>query len=145
MDHTHCRGEANSMNCRTLGRTGLQVSEVSLGTEYLIGAPHEQIVSVVREAIAQGINYFDLFCAEPEFRDAMGEAFAGRRDQVILAAHLGAAVKDGQYEKTRSLRKARQFFEDYLTRYQTNHVDLLYLHNCDSQKDFDKLFAPMAC
>jgi predicted aldo/keto reductase-like oxidoreductase len=134
------------MNYRTLGRTGLEVSEVSLGTEYLIGAPHDRIVSVIGEAIAQGINYFDLFCAEPAFRDAMGEAFAGQRgrprSEVILTAHLGAAVKKGQYEKTRSLRKARRFFEDFMTRYQTAYVDVLYLHNCDSQKDFDKVFAP---
>lgn len=120
------------MNYRTLGRTGLKVSEVSLGTEYLIGAPRERILAVVREAIAQGINYFDLFCAEPEFRDAMGEAFAGQRDRVILTAHLGAAVKNGQYEKTRSLRRAGQFFEDFMARYQTDYADILFLHNCDS-------------
>jgi predicted aldo/keto reductase-like oxidoreductase len=130
------------MNYRTLGRTGLKVSEVSLGTEYLIGAPHDHIVAIIREAIAQGINYFDLFCAAPEFRDAMGEAFAGQRNRVILTAHLGAAVKAGQYEKTRSLRKCRQFFDDFLTRYGTDYVDVLFLHNCDTQKDFDKVFAP---
>ena len=130
------------MNYRTLGRTDLKVSEVGLGTEYLIGAPSERIIAVVREAIAQGINYFDLFCAEPAFRDAMGQAFAGHRDQVVLTAHLGATVKNGQYEKTRSLRKARQFFDDFLARYATDHVDILFLHNCDTQKDFDKVMAP---
>jgi predicted aldo/keto reductase-like oxidoreductase len=130
------------MNYRTLGRTGLRVSEVSLGTEYLMEASREHIITVVHEALAQGINYFDLFGAGPEFRDAMGEAFAGHRDQVFLTAHLGATVKDGQYQKTRSLRKARQFFDDFLTRYQTDYVDLLFLHNCDTQKDYDKVMAP---
>jgi predicted aldo/keto reductase-like oxidoreductase len=115
---------------------------VGLGTEYLIGAPRERIVAVIREAIAQQINYFDLFCAEPEFRDAMGEAFAGQREKVFYAAHLGAATKDGQYQKTRSVRKAEQFFDDFLIRYNTDYVDVLFLHNCDSQKDFDRLFAP---
>ncbi|MBN1579834.1 MAG: aldo/keto reductase [Anaerolineae bacterium] len=129
------------MNYRTLGRTGLNVSEVSLGTEYLIGAPRERIIAVIREAIAQRINYFDLFCAEPAFRDAMGEAFAGQRENVLYAAHLGAAVKDGQYQKTRSVRKAEQFFDDFLTRYDTGYVDVLFMHNCDSQKDFDSLFS----
>ncbi|HNT78683.1 MAG TPA: aldo/keto reductase [Anaerolineae bacterium] len=128
------------MQYRTLGRTGLQVSEVSLGTEYLIGKPHAHIVAVIREAIAQGINYFDLFCAEPDFRDAMGEAFTGHREKVTLAAHLGAAVKDGQYNKTRNVKVCQTFFDDFLTRYHTDYADVLLLHNCDSQKDFDQLF-----
>lgn len=130
------------MNYQTLGRTGLQVSEVSLGTEYLLGAPRERIVAVIREAVAQGINYFDLFFAQPEFRDATGEAFAGRRENVFLAAHLGVADKDGQYQKTRSLHRASRFFDDFLVRYDTDYVDLLFLHNCDSQKDLDRVLAP---
>ena len=130
------------MNYRTLGKTGLEVSEVSLGTEYLLGASREHIKAVIGEAIAQGINYFDLFFAQPEFRDAMGEAFAGQRERVTLAAHLGVAVKDGQYQKTRSLRKASQFFDDFLVRYDTAYVDLLFLHNCDTQKDLDRVLSP---
>jgi len=129
------------MRYRTLGRTGLQVSEVSLGTEYLIGKPHDHIVEVIHAALEAGINYFDLFCAEPGFRDAMGAAFAGRRESVYLAAHLGAAIKeDGQYLKTRSLKLCETFFEDFLTRFSTDYVDMLVLHNCDRQNDFDKLF-----
>ena len=128
------------MHYRTLGRTGVNVSEVSLGTEYLIGKAHDHIVTVVREAIAQGVNYFDLFCAGAAFRDAMGEAFAGHRDKVYLAAHLGATVKDGQYKKTRAVSACQTFFDDFLTRYRTDYVDVLFLHNCDSQKDFDQLF-----
>jgi len=129
------------MHYRTLGRTGLQVSEVSLGTEYLIGKPHNHIVEVIHAALDAGINYFDLFCAEPAFRDAMGAAFVGQREHVYLAAHLGAAVKeDGQYLKTRSLKICETFFEDFLTRYVTDYADVLVLHNCDRQNDFDILF-----
>ncbi len=129
------------MRYRTLGRADLQVSEVSLGTEYLIGKPHDHIVEVINAALDAGINYFDLFCATPDFRDAMGAAFAGRREHVYLAAHLGAAVKDdGQYLKTRSFKVCETFFEDFLTRYATDYADVLVLHNCDKQSDFDALF-----
>ncbi len=129
------------MHYRTLGRTGLQISEVSLGTEYLIGKPHAHIGEVIHTALEAGINYFDLFCAEPGFRDAMGAAFAGQRDRVYLAAHLGAAInEDGQYLKTRSLKLCETFFEDFLTRYATDYADVLILHNCDRQNDFDALF-----
>ena len=81
------------MEYRRLGRTGLDVGAVSLGTEYLIDLPREKVVSVIREAIARGINYFDLFYAQEEFRDNMGAAFKGHRDRVFLAGHLGATEK----------------------------------------------------
>ncbi len=129
------------MRYRTLGRTGLQVSEVSLGTEYLIGKPHDHIVEVIHAALDAGINYFDLFGASPGFRDAMGAAFAGRRQYAYLAAHLGAALtEEGQYLKTRSLKICETFFADFLTRYATDYADVLMLHNCDKQNDFDVLF-----
>ncbi|MBN2007424.1 MAG: aldo/keto reductase [Anaerolineae bacterium] len=128
------------MQQRTLGRTGLQISEVSLGTEYLIGKPPDIIRDVIHAALDGGMNYFDLFCASSDFRDAMGIAFQGRREQVYLAAHLGAAVKDGQYKKTRVAKTCKLFFDDFLTRYRTDYVDMLILHNCDTQKDFDQLF-----
>jgi predicted aldo/keto reductase-like oxidoreductase len=126
---------------RTLGQTSLQVSEVSLGTEYLIGKPHDHIVEVIHAALDAGINYFDLFCATPDFRDAMGAAFAGQRKNVTLAAHLGAAIKeDGQYLRTRSLKICEKFFEDFLIRLAIDYTDVLILHNCDRQNDFDVLF-----
>lgn len=128
------------MRYRALGRTDLQVSEVSLGTEYLIGKSPDIIHDVIHAALDGGVNYFDLFCAEPEFRDAMGAAFQERREQVYLAAHLGAAVKDGQYHKTRAHKTCKLFFDDFLNRYRTDYADVLVLHNCDSQKDFDQLF-----
>ena len=77
------------MKYRTLGRTGFEVSEIGLGTEYLIDKTKEHVASVIHGAVANGINYFDLFFAQPEFRDHMGSAFAGHRDDVFLAAHLG--------------------------------------------------------
>ncbi len=129
------------MRYRTLGRTGLQVSEVSLGTEYLMDKPRDHIITVIHAAIDAGINYFDLFGAAPDFRDAMGAAFAGHRQHVYLAAHLGAAIgEDGQYLKTRALKICRTFFDDFLTRYMTDYADVLVLHNCDRQNDFDALF-----
>ena len=49
------------MNYRPLGKTGLQVSEISLGTEYLIDISKQEAIAVIRHAIDNGINYFDLF------------------------------------------------------------------------------------
>ena len=76
------------MEYRTLGRTGLEVSAISLGTEHLLDLPPDHVASVIHAALDHGINYFDLFWAHPEFRDMMGAAFKGHRHRALLAAHL---------------------------------------------------------
>ena len=119
--------------------TGWQVSTVSLGTEYLMDLSREQAVPVIHEALAQGINYFDVFGAAPDFRDNMGVAFTGQRDRALLGAHLGSTYQDGQYEKTCDPRRAEPFFYDFLTRYHTDYVDVLFLHNIDAQADYDRV------
>lgn len=129
------------MEYRTLGRTGLRVSAISLGTEYLIDKSRQHVVDVIDHAIDRGINYFDLFFAQPAFRDNMGAAFKDHRDDVILTAHLGAIHRNGQYQKSRDLALAKEFFCDYLERYDTDYVDVLYLHNCDEQADYDRLMS----
>lgn len=130
------------MEFRKLGRTDLDVSAISLGTEYLIDIPPEQVEAVIHAAIARGINYFDLFFSQPAFRDAMGAAFRGHRDRVLLAAHLGAVVQDGQYARSRDLASCEHFFHDFLTRYDTDYVDVLFLHNSDEQDDYDAIMGP---
>lgn len=130
------------MQYRTLGRTGLQVSAIGLGTEHLLEQPRERAIEVVHTAIERGVNYFDVFWAHPQFRDTMGAAFRGHRDQVILAAHLGATVEDGQGSRTRDPQLAIRFFHDFLTRYHTDHTDILMLHNCDEQDDYEAIMRP---
>lgn len=130
------------MDYRSLGRCGLKVSTISLGTEYLLNQPSDVAFAVVREAVSRGVNYFDLFWAQPEFRSKMGGAFAGLRNLVMLAAHLGATVTDGQGDRTRDPKLALQYFEDFLERYRTDYVDILYLHNIDERGDYEKAFAP---
>jgi len=129
------------MEYRRLGRTGLEVSAIGLGTEYLINQPKDKVVEVIHEALARGVNYFDLFFAQPQFRDNMSAAFAGKRDKAILAAHLGAIDVNGQYDKTRDNAVAEKFFLDFLKRYKTDYADVLYVHNSDDQADYDKVMS----
>ena len=130
------------MEHRNLGNTGVTVSAIGLGTEYLLDLPREHVVGVIREAIALGVNYFDLFFAQAEFRDTMGVAFEGHRESVTLAAHLGAVWSGGQSGRTRDPRIGEEYFLDFLTRYRTDYADVLLLHNCDEQDDYDGLVRP---
>ena len=130
------------MNHRTLGRTGLSVSEIGLGTEFLLGVPQDDAVGVIREAIDRGVNYVDMFWAQPEFRDSMAVAFRGRRKEVFITAHLGSTIRDGQYAISRDTQICTDFFHDYLTRMETDYVDILFVHNCNSEKDYDTASSP---
>ena len=126
------------MKYRTLGKTGLDVGVIGLGTEYLNGQPRDTVVSVIHQAIEHGVNYIDLLFAFPEYRDNLSAALQGRRERVILTGHLGSVEKDGQYCKTRSPQKSKESFLDLLSRLGTDHVDVLFLHNFNTVKDYEK-------
>ena len=125
------------MEYRRLGRTGLEVGAVGLGTEYLNGPPRDTVVSVVAEAVARGVNYVDVIFSFPDYLDGLGAAFRGRRDQFTLALHLGCAETGGQYRRTRDTEECRRNFHDALTRLGTDHADVIVVQNCDEQDDYD--------
>ena len=125
---------------RKLGRSGLDVGVVGLGAEYLEHAPRETVLAVVDEAIAGGVNYIDLFMPSPDVRDNFGIALKGRRDQVMIAGHLGATLENGQYSKSRDPGSCEVFFGDLLTRLQTDYIDVLMLHFIDEPEDYERVF-----
>jgi hypothetical protein len=124
------------MNHGKLGRTGLDVSAIGIGTEHLNGQPRETVVSTIRAAIERGVNYFDVIFAMPEYLDSMRAAFQGLRERVLLTAHLGSTERKGQYLKSRSVRRCETFFHAHLSQLNTDHVDVLFLHNFFSSKEW---------
>jgi predicted aldo/keto reductase-like oxidoreductase len=125
-----------------LGRTGLDVSVIGIGMEHMRGQPRETVVSVVREAIERGVTYFDVIFAMADYLDNMAVAFKGQRDRVLLTAHLGSTEREGQYMKSRSVRRCETFFLDYLRRVGTDYVDVLFLHNFNSAGDWRGVAKP---
>ena len=130
------------MEYRKLGRTGLDVSVIGLGMEYLNGQPRDTVVETVQTAIEAGVNYFDVIFSFPEYLDNMRAAFAGQRDQVLLTGHLGSTHKDGQYVRSRDPKKSEACFLESLARLQTDYVDILFLHNSNTPQDYKKIFKP---
>lgn len=130
------------MEFRRLGRTDLEVSAISLGTEYLIDQPVEDAKRVIHAALDRGINYVDMFYAQPGFRDVMGACFRGRRHEALITTHLGGCVENDQHAKTRNPEISDRYFHDFLRRLETDYVDFVFLHNCDTQDDYDVLMDP---
>ena len=127
------------MKYRVLGRTGMQVSEISLGCEHMQGKDYELIKTVIDAALAQGVNFLDVFMSEPNVRTNIGKALAGRRESVLIQGHIGSCWVNGQYKVSRDIDECKTYFEDLLTRLQTDYIDVGMLHFVDKETDWDAL------
>ena len=101
----------------TLGRTQLEVSDISFGSASTSDA------AVVRHAFERGVNFFDT--AE-SYRggyaeEAIGEALQGKRDRVILSSKTKADAGDRRADMMRAL-------EGSLKRLGTDHLDIYFNH-----------------
>ena len=121
------------MQTRRLGKTGLQVSEIGFGGEWLERHPEQAGIDLIHYASAQGINILDCWMADPKSRDIIGKGIQDNRSRWYIQGHIGSAWKDGQYFRTRDMRYVRPAFEDLLARLQTDYIDLMLLHQpfCD--------------
>lgn len=127
------------MEYRKLGRTGMTVSEISLGCEHLQGKSYELICEVIDAAIDAGINYLDVFMSEPDVRTNIGKALCGRRAGVMIQGHIGACWVNGQYKVSRDPDEFIPAFEDLLLRLQTDYIDVGFIHFVDKMADWDSL------
>jgi aryl-alcohol dehydrogenase-like predicted oxidoreductase len=124
------------MKYRTLGRTGLRVSVIGLGT--MVHAGHfgpmkdSESLSAIETALDLGVNFIDTSDAYGAgyAETLLGNALKGRRDKVILATK-GGNVMSGPNRGKRIFDPdyIRGVMEESLTRLQTDYIDLYQLHN----------------
>lgn len=124
---------------RTLGRTGLSVSEIGLGCEGFNEEKGTRTKGIIDLAHSSGVNYIDLYSSSPVVRSSLGDALVGRREDFILQAHICTVWRNGQYKATRKLSEIKEGFADLLTRLHTNYIDVGMIHYVDSVKDWEKI------
>ncbi len=124
------------MNYRKLGNTGLLVSEIALGGEWLERKSADEVKAVVDACRAVGINTIDCFMSEPNVRSNLGNAIKGERDKWIIQGHVGSAWQNGQYVRTRKVEEAKIAFNDLLDRFHTDYMDLGMIHFVDRLDDW---------
>ena len=124
------------MEYRTLGRTGLKVSAIGLGT--MVHAGHfgpmsdEESLSAIDTALDLGVNFIDTSDAYGAgySEDLLGKALKGRRDKVILATKGGnTMVGPNRGKRDFSTAYINRVMDESLKRLQTDYVDLYQLHN----------------
>ncbi len=127
------------MKYRELGKTGMMVSEIGLGAEWLERHTREEIVEVVRACEDAGVNILDCWMSEPNVRSNLGHAIAGRREKWIVQGHIGSTWQGEQYVRTREMQHVVPAFEDFLTRMQTDYVDIGVINYVDEKKDWETI------
>ena len=125
------------MRYRKLGKTGLMVSEIGFGGEWLERHEEEESVALLRYAHSQGINIVDCWMPDPKSRDIIGKAMEGCRSEWIVQGHIGSTYQNGQYVRTRDMKYVIPAFEDILKRMQTDYIDLGMIHYIDNQEEWD--------
>jgi predicted aldo/keto reductase-like oxidoreductase len=127
------RGE---MRFRTLGRTGVEVSMVGIGG-FHIGkvSTEDESVRIIRTAVDAGVNFMDNSWDynKGSSEERMGKALRdGYRDKVFLMTKIDGRTKSS----------ATKQLEESLKRLQTDHLDLLQIHEVIRLEDPDRCFAP---
>lgn len=119
------------MEYRLLGRTGVRVSPLGLGTLNFGGAtPDDEAVRIVHAAIDAGINLVDTANTYHRGRseEVVGRAIAGRRGQVVLATKVHGRTGEGPNDLGNSRMHILKACEDSLRRLATDYLDLYQVH-----------------
>ena len=125
------------MNYRKLGKTGLMVSEVGFGGEWLERHDEAESVELVKFAHSQGINIIDCWMPDPKSRSIIGKAIAECRGEWFVQGHIGSTYQNGQYVRTRDMAYVVPAFEDLLERIGGGYIDLGMIHYVDSIEDWN--------
>ena len=138
-----------------LGRTGLVVSRLCLGTmNFGPDTTEDDSFSIMDRALEHGINFFDtanVYGAQKEkgsgvTEQILGRWFAqggGRRDKVVLATKAYGEMGDWPNQSRLSARHIRQGCEGSLRRLRTDYIDLYQMHHIDRQTPWEEIWQAM--
>jgi aryl-alcohol dehydrogenase-like predicted oxidoreductase len=141
------------MNFVHLGRTGLKVSRLCLGTMNF--GPHTsepEAFAIMDKALDLGINFFDTADVygwkrgEGITEQIVGRWLAqggGRRDKIVLATKVYGTMGDGPNDGKLSALHIKRACEGSLRRLQTDHVDLYQMHHVDRATPWEEIWQAM--
>lgn len=136
------------MQYRTLGRTGVQASCLSLGTMNLGALGHvdqDAATDLVRTALDAGVTVVDTadVYGRGESEEIVGRALAGRRHEILLATKAALPVDEDRSHRGASRRWLTTALDASLRRLGTDHVDLFQVHRWDPTTSDDETLAAL--
>jgi len=135
-----------------LGRTGLSVSRLCLGTmNFGPQASEADSFAIMDKALELGINFFDtanryggnLGVGATEQIIGRWLAQGGRRGQIVLATKVYGPMGEGKNDRGLSAYHIRQACEASLRRLQTDHIDLYQMHHIDRSTPWEEIWQAM--
>lgn len=136
------------MKIKRLGRTGLKVSEICLGT-MTFGNQCDEPTShaIMDRALDHGVTFFDTADAYPlggtletagRTEEYIGNWLKGRREQIVLATKFFGQMGSGPNDQGGSRKHIMQAVEASLRRLQTDYIDLYQMHFPDAETPLDE-------
>jgi aryl-alcohol dehydrogenase-like predicted oxidoreductase len=119
------------MDLRTVGRSGLQVSVLGLGTNNFGSRIDEEASrAVVGACLDDGVTFFDTANSYGggQSEEFLGRALRGHRDEVVVATKFSSRVGEGPYDAGASRKHLLAACEASLRRLGTDYIDLYYQH-----------------
>jgi aryl-alcohol dehydrogenase-like predicted oxidoreductase len=141
------------MNYTNLGRTGLKVSRLCLGTmNFGPRTDEETSHEIMDRALDLGLNFFDTANVYGwELGEGITEQIIGRwlakggrrRQEVVLATKVYGKMGEGPNDRRLSAKHIRQACEDSLRRLQTDYLDLYQMHHVDRETPWEEIWQAM--
>jgi NDP-hexose C3-ketoreductase / dTDP-4-oxo-2-deoxy-alpha-D-pentos-2-ene 2,3-reductase len=138
------------MDYKHLGRSGLLVSPLALGTmNFGPQASEEDSFRIMDRALEHGINFFDTansYGGRGKTEEIVGRWLrqgGGRREKVVLATKVYAPMGDWPNMSKLSALHIRQSCDDSLRRLQTDHIDVFWMHHVDRATPWDEIWQAM--
>ena len=137
------------MEYTNLGRTGLHISRLILGTvNFGLNVTEEDAHIMLSHSLDSGINHLDTANA---YNNGLSETILGnwiakdtsRRDQIVLATKVYFPFGDGQNDGRLSAYHIRRACEASLRRLQTDHIDLYQMHHIDRRTPWEEIWQAM--
>ena len=133
------------MKLNKLGRTGLKVSPICLGTMTLGSQVAEaESMEIIKSAIDMGVNFLDTAdgYSRGKSEEIIGKAIKGNRDAVVIATKVGARLPPDPGTNL-SRKYIMKTVEESLKRLQTDYIDLYYCHFPDYNTPLDETLRTM--
>jgi aryl-alcohol dehydrogenase-like predicted oxidoreductase len=142
------------MRTRLLGRTGLKVSEICLGTmtfgslpggRRVPGCDEKESFAILNAYLEHGGNFIDTAdgYADGRSEEILGRGLKGRRDDVVLATKVFFPAGDGANRKGLSRKHIFEAIESSLRRLQTDYLDLYQVHCFDPHTPLEETLSAL--
>ena len=137
------------MKRRTLGSTGMSVSEFALGAMMFgsLGNPdHEDAIRIIHSALDAGINFIDTadVYSRGESEEIVGKAVKGRRDDLVVATKFGRPMGEDPNQRGGSRRWIVREVENSLRRLDTDYIDLYQIHRPDYETEIGETLSALS-